>query len=129
VHAEHDSAGEEDPGDHRPAAGNVDPLLAGVAHHQRAQRKGEGHTESDIPQVEHRRMNHHLGILEQRVQAEAVGGNVTHNQREGKRCEVEQQQEENLDRGKNGGGIGGQANVHLMPQPQYESIRRKQPCP
>ena len=36
VRAEKDTAGKEHPGDHGPAAGDVDPLLAGVAHHQRA---------------------------------------------------------------------------------------------
>ena len=73
VRAEEDAAGEEEPGDHGPAAGDVDPLFAGVAHHQRAEGEGEGDGEADVAEVEHRRVDDHLGILEEGVEAEAVG--------------------------------------------------------
>ena len=65
--------GQEQPGHHGPAAGDVDPLLAGVAHHQRAQRKRERHREAHVAEIKQRRMDHHLGILQQRIQAGAVG--------------------------------------------------------
>ena len=109
MRAEEDAAGEKEPGHHGPAAGDVDPLLAGIAHHQRAQREGERHAEAHIAQVKHRGMDHHLRILQQRIQAEAVGGHCALHQRERRRGKVEQQQEEDLDAGQDGGGVGGEA--------------------
>ena len=58
------AAGEKSPGHHRPAARDVDPLFTRIAHRERPQRKGEWHREPYIPEVQHRRMNHHLGILQ-----------------------------------------------------------------
>jgi hypothetical protein len=48
-------------------------------------------------------MDRHLGILEQRVQTEAVrGGDAAGNQSERRRGDDQQQQEEDLDRGEDG---------------------------
>ena len=99
VHAEEDAAGEEEPGHHGPAAGDVDPLLAGIAHHERAEREGERNGEADIAEVEHRRMDDHLGILQERVEPVAVGRNRAGDQRERRGGEVDEQKKEDLDAG------------------------------
>ena len=74
VCAEKDSNRQEAPRHHGPAAGDVDPLFAGILHDERAQGEGEGDGEADVSQVKHGRMNDHLGILQQRIQAGAVRG-------------------------------------------------------
>ncbi len=130
VHAEHDAEGEEEPRDHRPAASDVDPLLAGVAHHQCAEREGKGHGEADVAEVEHRRMDGHLGILEQRVQAEAVRrSDAAGDEGEGRRGDDQQQQEEDLDRREDGRGVGGEGDVALMAQAQDEAVAGEQKRP
>ena len=96
---EKNSAGEEGPRDHGPAARDVDPLLAGILHDQRAQREGEGDSEADVAQIQHGWMDYHLGILQQRIQAIAVGGNCTLHDSERMRREIEQQEKENLHAG------------------------------
>ena len=101
VRAEKDAAGEESPGDHGPAAGDVNPLFAGIVHDQRAQREGEGHSESDVAEVEHGRMDDHLGILQQRIQAAAVGAQRAFEQAEGVGGEIDEQQEKDLHAGEN----------------------------
>ena len=92
VRAEKNSAGQECPGHHGPAAGDVDPFFAGILHDQRAQREGEGDGESDIAQIEHGRMDDHLGILQQRIQAAAVGAQRAFEQAERIGGEIYQQQ-------------------------------------
>src|ERR1700687_4992321 len=72
VHSEEDSECEEKPGDHGPDTRNLDPFFAGVPHHQRTQGEGEWNGEAYIAQIEHRRMDDHLGILEERIQAISV---------------------------------------------------------
>ena len=72
VRAKKNSAGEKSPGHHRPAAGDVDPLLARILHRQCAQSKGKRNSESHIAEIKHRRMNHHLGILQQRIQPVSI---------------------------------------------------------
>jgi hypothetical protein len=42
-----DAAGQEEPGDHGPDAGDLDPFLTGIAHHQGAEREAEGHRKAD----------------------------------------------------------------------------------
>ena len=122
--------GEEEPGDHGPAAGDVDPLLAGVAHHQRAQGEGERHAEAHIAEVEHRRVDHHLGILQQRIEAGAVGGtDAAGDERERRRREVDQQQEEDLDAGEDRRGVGGELDVDLVADAEDESVGGEQQRP
>src|SRR3974390_3130223 len=81
VHAEKDSAGEEEPCDHCPGPRNLDPLFAWIAHHQSAEGKCEGDGESDIAEIKHRRMDDHLGVLEEGVEAISVVGNRALHQR------------------------------------------------
>ncbi len=84
----------------------MDPLLAGIFHDQRAQRKGERHGEPDVAQIEHGRVNHHLRILQKRIQAIAVGWDGALNNGKGMRRKVQQQQEENLHARQNHRSIG-----------------------
>ncbi len=89
VRAQSNATGEQSPGHHRPAARDVDPFVAWVLHYQGAERKRKGNGESDVAQVEHGRMNHHL--LEQGGQSVAVGGQspMNHGKRPG--GEIQQQ--------------------------------------
>ena len=130
VHAEDDAAGEEEPRDHRPAAGDPNPLLTGVAHHQGAQREGEGNREADVAEVEHRRMNNHLGVLKQRIETEAVcRSDAAGNEGEGLGDEVDQQEEEDLHAGEDGGGVGVEGDVGFVAKAKDEAVGGEQPCP
>ena len=93
------------------------------------EREGEGHREADVAEVEHRGMDHHLRILQERVQTEAVGGNGALHQREGRRGEVEQQQKEDLHAGEDGGGVCGEADIYLVARAKDEAIGGEQPGP
>ena len=127
--AQKDAAGQEQPGHHGPAAGDVNPFFAGVAHHERAQGKGEGHAKAHVAQVQHGRMDHHFWILQQRVKPEAIGRRGALHQGKRRRCEIQQQQEEDLDAGQDGGSVGGERHVHFVAEAQHESIGRQQPGP
>ncbi len=96
VRAHEDADGEEEPGDHGPAAGDVDPLFAGVAHHQRAEGEGEGDREADVAEVEHRGMHDHLGVLEEGIEACSVERQGAGCDGEGRRGEGEQEEEEDF---------------------------------
>jgi hypothetical protein len=98
VRAQKNATGQEYPGDHGSAGRDVSPLLAGIAHDERHQRKGKGHGETDIAEVEHGRMDHHLGILEQRIQTITISWQrgLHDDKRMGR--EIQKQKEENLNR-------------------------------
>ena len=71
-------------------------------------------------------MDHHLGILQQRVQSGAVGRQFARHQSKRMGGKIQQQQKENLHRGNNGGGIGEKPGVSFVPQPQDQSVSRQQ---
>src|SRR5260370_41909041 len=121
MRAEKNSAGEKSPGNHGPAAGDVDPFLAGIFHDQRSQREGERYGEPHVSEVEHRGMNHHFRILEQRVQAGAVGWKRTLHNGERMRSEIQQQEKENLHRGNYYGSVGKKAGIGFLAKPQHEA--------
>ena len=125
VRAEQDANALEAPRHHGPAAGDVNPLLTGVAPEQRGQPKSERNRESGVAEIEHRRMNHHLGILQQRIQAVAFGeprqvkhaGRIGASQyRKGRGHEIVQDQEEGLHAGENHAHVGHQFRVLLAVQ-------------
>jgi hypothetical protein len=62
-----DPAGEKQPGHHGPAASNMDPLFTRISHHQRAEGKRKWNAETDVAQIQHRRMDDHLWILQERI--------------------------------------------------------------
>ena len=74
----------------------MDPLLTLVAHDQGAKSKGEWDRHAYVAQIQHRRVNHHLGILQERVQSVAIDGTLTLHHGEWVCGKVEQQEEENL---------------------------------
>src|ERR1700716_4589916 len=55
VGAEENSAGQKTPGDHGPAAGDVNPFLAGIFYDQSTPRKSEWHSEAHISQIKNGR--------------------------------------------------------------------------
>src|SRR6516164_652388 len=62
----------EHPGNHRPLARQVDPLLPRVARQQRPESKRKGNGEARITGIQVRGMNDHLRVLQKRVQPVAV---------------------------------------------------------
>ena len=70
---EHDAEGEVPPRQHGPPAGGDQPALTDPAGDERRDRERERHRESDITQIEDRRMERHQDVvLEQRIRAGAV---------------------------------------------------------
>ena len=51
MRSKEDAAGEKQPCHHGPAACDVNPLLSGIAQHQRTQSEGEGHAESYVAET------------------------------------------------------------------------------
>src|SRR5579871_5931506 len=99
MRTEHDAAGQEQPRNHGPAAGNLNPLLAWITHDQSAQCESKRNRESHISEVQHWRMDHHFRILQKWVQSIAIHCNLVHNA-EWVTRKVDQQEEEDLDAGK-----------------------------
>src|SRR5450631_474340 len=129
VHSEEDSKCEEEPGDHCPDSRNLDPFFAGVPHHQRTQGECEWNGEADIAQIEHRRMDDHLGILEEWIQAIAVVGYRSFHEGEGRRSEVDHGQEKDLNCGQNRASVSIEFYIRLVGEAQYESVGAQQPGP
>ena len=71
--AEHDAAGEKAPRERGPRPRPARPRRVEPAAEQRRDRERERDRESDVAHVEHRRMEHHARILQQRIQVAAVG--------------------------------------------------------
>ncbi len=104
----------------------MDPLFAGIAHDERAQREGEWDGEAHVSQVKHGRMDHHLGILQQRVQASAVSGQLARHKRKRMGRKIQQQEKENLYGSDDRGGVSEKPGIGLVPQTQNESVRGQQ---
>src|SRR5262249_30002469 len=73
-------------------------------------------------EIKHRWMDHHLGILQQRVEAGAVGRNAALLEGERMRSEVQNRQEEDLNGGDDHGRISEKSLVSAMTQAQNESV-------
>ena len=71
--AEGDADGEEDPGRGRPRPRPARPGGVEVAADQRRDGERERDREADVAHVEHRRMDHHARILQQRIEVAAFG--------------------------------------------------------
>ncbi len=81
---EHDAEGEEAPRRHGPPSGLEQPALADSTRDERRDREGERNGESDVPGVEHRRMERdEQVILEQRVRtgADEISGDIDGHER------------------------------------------------
>ena len=129
MHAEEDAAGEEEPGDEGPDAGDLDPLFTGVAHHECAEGKGEGDGESDVAQVKHGRVDDHLRVLEEGIESVAVVWEGAGVKREGRGGEVEDGEEEDLNACENGSGVGVELDVALVGEAEYEAEGGEEPGP
>ena len=116
---------EEDPGDQREAARGADPVGAGVAGDQRADRERERHREAHVARVEHRRVDHHRRVAEQRVEAGALG------RRRRQRVERvlpahHQEQEEAGDHAEDGGGVRRDVAQRAAGQEQHRRGEQRQ---
>ena len=129
VRAEENADGQEAPGHHGPAAGDVDPFFAGIFHDERAQREREWHGEADVSQIQHGRVNDHFGILQKRIQSGAIGGKRALHDAERARGEIQNQQKENLHRGDDHRSISKQALIGLIAQAKHKSIAGEQQRP
>ena len=129
VGAEEDATGEKSPGDHGPAAGDVDPFVAGILHDQRAQREGEGHRGPDITQVQHGRVDDHLGILEQGIEAAAIGAHGALEQPERIGGEIYQSKKKYLHARQNYRRVGEQAGIGFVAQAEDEAVSGQEKRP
>src|SRR6266851_3659885 len=120
---------QEQPRHHRPSPRNMDPLLSRIPHHQRPQRKRKRNRKSDITQVKHGRMDHHLRILQQRIQPKPIRRHRSRLNRKWRRRKVQQHQKENLYPRQNRRSKRREPHIHLMPHPQHKPIRTQQPSP
>ena len=71
--AERDADRQEAPGDGRPRARPTCPRCVEPAADQCGNRERERDGEPDVAHVEHRRVNHHAGILQERIQVLPFG--------------------------------------------------------
>jgi len=129
VRAQENPDRQEAPGHHRPAASDVDPFLAGIAHNQRAQRERERHGKSDVTQIEHGRMDDHLGILQERIQAAAVGRDLAFENGERMGGDIQEQQEENLHGRDYDRRVSKKAWIGFVSQTENEPVGRQQQGP
>jgi len=74
-------------------------------------------------------MNDHLGILEKRIEAAAVGAERALDEPEGIGSEVYQQEKEDLDCGDDDRGVGEQALVGFVAKPEDEGVSGEQERP
>src|ERR1700730_10833714 len=72
MRAKQDAYTLEAPGDHGPAASEVNPFFARIAAEQRGERESKRNGEARISGIKDRRMDHHLRILQQGLAAVAV---------------------------------------------------------
>ena len=107
----------------------MNPFLAGILHDQRAQREGEGHGEADVAEIKHRRVDHHLGILQKRIQSAAIGAERPFEQAEGIGGKVDQREKENLHSGENDRGVGEEAGIGFVAQTENEAVSGEQQRP
>ena len=74
-------------------------------------------------------MDDHLGILEKRIQAGAIGGQSALHDGERVRGKIQNQQKENLHRGDHYGRVGEEALIGLVAQAENESIAGEEQRP
>ena len=139
MRAEQDADALEAPGDHGPAAGDVNPFFAGVAAEERRERESEWHRKAGVPEIEHRRMNHHFGILQQRIQAAAFGDSrEVHDARaigagdylKGRGDEIIEREEKGLDASEDDSCVRHQLGMPFaIEEKDEERVTGQKPCP
>src|SRR3984957_4552906 len=139
MRAEQNSRRLEAPRDHRPLARQVNPLLTRIPRQERAQRKRKRNRESRIPRIQIRRMNHHLGILQQRRQSIPIRPRVNRQRTirarrsqhlKWARHKIVQRQKENLHAGQHHADVRHQLAI-LVPigKQRRENVNRQQKAP
>src|ERR1700733_6224217 len=129
VSAEKNSARQKSPRNHSPAASDVNPFLTGILHDQSAEREGEGDSESNVAEIKHRRVDHHLGILQEWIQSTAVGTCGAFEQAEGLRREVHERKKEDLEAAQNKRSIGEEARIGFVAKAENEAVSGEQERP
>ena len=107
----------------------MNPFIAGILHDQRAQCEGEGNGCPHVAKIKHGRVNHHLGILQKRVETGAVGAKRAFEQPEGIGCDVYQSKKEDLHSGENDGGVSEEARISLVAKAEDEGVSGEQERP
>ena len=72
--AKHDSDTQKHPRDHRPAARRTNPCIAKLLGNHGGDGECKGNRKADKTEIQHRRMNHHIGVLQQGIQTIPVVG-------------------------------------------------------
>ena len=96
-HAEHDTDGQKEPGQERPAPNDGEPFRIQSPRNQRGDGKCKWNGGGDVAQIEVRRMNRHAGVLELRIHPAAVHRRPVE-AREGIRLEARRGEEEQKNR-------------------------------
>ena len=91
--------------------------------------KAEGDREADVAEVEHGRMNDHLRVLEQRIEAVAVFGDGARSSAKGGAAKLRTARKKTWMRGQDGAGVGVQLDVCLVGEAEDESVGSQQPGP
>ena len=139
VRAENDSHGLKGPGDHGPAASDVNPFFAGIAADKRGEGEGERHAESGVAHIKIGRMDDHLGILEERVEAATIGEGSDLKQSAGAGSgerleragdEIVKRKKEKLDAGENHADVGHQLGMlAAIDEERGKRVAREQEAP
>ncbi len=74
-------------------------------------------------------MDHHLRILQQRIQSIAIWRKIPDRHRKGIRGEIHQQEEEDLHRRNDHRRVSDQTDVHFIAQSQDQAVGREQQRP
>src|SRR5262249_38534745 len=98
-------------------------------HDQGAEREGEWNGESNVSEIEHGRMDDHLGILQERIESAAVGTKWAFDEAEGIRGETYQREKENLDASQNHRRVGEKAGISFVPETKDECVSGEQERP
>ena len=70
-------------------------------------------------------MDHHLGILQERIESRAIGGERALHDRKRVSGKIQNQQEEDLDRSDDHGRVGKEPLIGLVTKAQDESVSRQ----
>src|SRR5208282_4265233 len=130
MRAKKNADGLEAPGDHGPFASEVNPLFAGIARQQGSQRKGKRNGKTRVSRVEIRRMDDHLRVLQERIEAVSIhaderfqyaAGTHVGESFEGAFDEIVQREKENLDAGQNHANIRHQFAILMTVGDEYRN--------
>ena len=120
--AEQDPDAEEEPGRQREAARRADPVGVHAPHDERPDGEGEGHRPQRVPRVEHRGVDHHARVAQERVEPGALRRGLRHGVK-GRDREDEQRGEEGAEAEQHGRRVG----RHVAQAPAHEEEHEARP--